>query len=109
MQRLGIPVGMEHSENKFASELRDGHLQDDKYTVEDDIIHWVPESTLKDKTMRVVHASLLAVHPDDCHIYSQVRERFYGEGLEGVMPGNEMKYMTFQQNKSRHDCSAGLL
>ena len=46
---------VEHSKNKFACELLDGQIQDDKYRVMDDIIYYksriylIPESALKNK------------------------------------------------------------
>lgn len=82
--RYWVPLG----DGAFREQV---HLPDDGNTIHDDIICSVPEFTLKDKTVRVLHASLFVVHPEDGHIYSQVRETFYGEGLEGVMSGYEME------------------
>ena len=46
---------VEHSKNKFACELMDGQIQDDRYKIIDDIIYYkgriylIPESSLKSK------------------------------------------------------------
>jgi hypothetical protein len=60
---------VEYSKNKFACELMDGHIQDDRYKVVDGIIFYkdriylVPESTLKEKIIRDIHDTPLAGHP----------------------------------------------
>jgi hypothetical protein len=49
---------VEYSKNKFACELIDGHIQDERYRVVDDIIYYrghiylVLESTLRENIMR---------------------------------------------------------
>jgi hypothetical protein len=86
---------VEYSKNTFACELMEGTIHDDKYRVMDDIIYCkeriylVPESTLKDKILRVVHDAPLAGHPGYLKTYGQVRES--------------------QQNKSEMTHLAGLL
>jgi len=60
---------VEYFKNAFAEELIDGDIQDDRYTVVDDIIYYkgriylVPESTFKEKILRAVHDAPLAGHP----------------------------------------------
>jgi hypothetical protein len=54
---------VEYSKNKFACEVLDGHIVDDRYRVLDDVIFYkdriylVPETTLKGKVMKVCHDS----------------------------------------------------
>jgi hypothetical protein len=60
---------VEHSKDWFVCELMDGHIQDDRYRVVDDIIYYrdsiylVPESTLREEIMRAIHDTPLAGHP----------------------------------------------
>ena len=59
---------VEYSKDKFACELLDGQIQDDRYRVIDDIIYYknkiflVPESSLKKKILQASHDSPLAGH-----------------------------------------------
>ena len=57
---------VEYSKNKFACELLDGQIEDDKYRVIDDIIYYknqiylVPESALKKNILQASHDSPLS-------------------------------------------------
>jgi hypothetical protein len=57
---------VEYSKNKFACEVLDGQVQDDRYNVIDDVIFYkdrvylVPDSGLKKKILAAVHDSPLA-------------------------------------------------
>jgi hypothetical protein len=59
---------VEYSKDWFSCELMDGHIQDGRYRVEEDIIYYrasmylVPESTLWEDFMRVIHDTPLARH-----------------------------------------------
>jgi hypothetical protein len=59
---------VEYSKNKFACEVMDGQIQDDRYRVIDDVIFYkdrvylVPYSGLKIKILTAVHDSPLAGH-----------------------------------------------
>jgi hypothetical protein len=59
---------VEYSKNKFACEVMEGQIQDDRYRVIDDVIFYkdrvylVPESGLKKKILTAVHDSPLAGH-----------------------------------------------
>ena len=59
---------VEYSKDKFACELLDGQIQDDRYWVIDDIIYHkniiflVPESSLKKKILQALHDSPLVGH-----------------------------------------------
>ena len=56
---------VEYSKNKFACELLDGQIQDDRYKIIDDIIYYkgriylVPESALNKKVLQASHDSPL--------------------------------------------------
>ena len=73
---------VEYSKNKFAGEVMDGQIQDDRYRVIDDVIFYkdrvylVPNSGLKKKILTVVHDSPLAGHLGFFKTYRQTRERF---------------------------------
>ena len=64
---------VEYSKNKFACELLDGQIQDDRYRIVDDIIYYknriylVPESTLRKKIIQAAHDSPLSGH-QGCNI-----------------------------------------
>jgi hypothetical protein len=79
---------VEYSKNKFACELMEGHIHDDRYKVVDDIIFYkdriylVPESTLKEKIMTVIHDTTLARHPVYFKTNRQIKERFPWKGLK---------------------------
>jgi hypothetical protein len=69
---------VEYSKNKFACEILDGQVFDDRYRVIDDIIYYkdriylVPESQLKDKILHAAHNSPLAGHPGYLKTYRQI-------------------------------------
>ena len=54
---------VEYSKNRFACEILDGQVQDDRYRVIDDVIYYkdkiylVPESKLKERVMQASHNS----------------------------------------------------
>lgn len=79
---------VEYSKNKFACEVMDVSLQDDRYRVVDDIIFYkeriylVPESKLKVKILQATHDAPLAGHPRYSKTYIQIRERFSWKGLK---------------------------
>jgi hypothetical protein len=106
---------VEYSKNTFAGELIDGNIQDDRYTVVDDIIYYkgriylVLESTLKEKILRAVHDAPFAGHPGYLKTYRQVRERFSWKGLKGDVLWYVRECLTCQQNKSELTHPAGLL
>ena len=67
----------------------DGHIQDDRYKIIDDIIYYkgriylVPESSLKRKIIQASHDSPLSGHQGFLKTYRQIRERFSWKGLKG--------------------------
>jgi hypothetical protein len=99
---------VEYSKDWFACELMDGHIQDDRYRVVDDIIYYrasiylVPESTLREEIMRIIHDTPLAGHPGYFQTYQQIRERFSWKGLEDDMWRHVRECMTCQWNELEH-------
>jgi hypothetical protein len=106
---------VEYSKNKFACELMDHSVQDDRYKVVDDIIYYkdhiylVPESTLKEKIMRAMHDTPLAGHQGYFKTYRKIRERFTWKGLKDDVLRHVRECVTCQQNKSEQTHPAGLL
>ena len=80
---------VEYSKNKFACELLDGQIQDDKYRVIDDIIYYknriylIPNSTLKRNSIQTSHDSPLLGHQGFLKTYRHIRERFPWKGIKG--------------------------
>jgi hypothetical protein len=106
---------VEYSKNKFACEVMDGQIHDDRYRVIDDVIFYedrvylVPDSGLKKKILIAVHDSPLAGHHGFFKTYRQIRERFSWKGLKQDIMRHVSECVTCQQNKSEHALSAGLL
>jgi hypothetical protein len=104
---------VEYSKDWFACELMDGHIQDDRYRVVDDIIYYrgsiylVSESTLREEIMRAMHDTPLAGHHGYFRTYQQIRERFSWKGLKDDVLRHVRECKTCQQNKSEvydRDC-----
>jgi hypothetical protein len=106
---------VEYSKNKFACEVMDGQIQDDRYRVIDDVIFYkdrvylVPDSGLKKKILTAVHDSPLAGHQGFFKTYRQIRERFSWKGLKQDVIRHVSECVTCQQNKSEHALPVGLL
>jgi hypothetical protein len=106
---------VEYSKNKFACEVMDGQIQDDRYRVIDDVIFYkdrvylVPDSRLKKKILIPVHDSPLASHQGFFKTYRQIRERFSWKGLKQDVMRHVSECVTCQQNKSEHALPARLL
>jgi hypothetical protein len=79
---------VEYSKNKFACEVMDGQVVDDRYWVLDDIIlykDWiysVPKSTLKGKILKVCSDSPTVGHQGYFKTYRKIREIFSWKGLK---------------------------
>jgi hypothetical protein len=106
---------VEYSKNKFACEVMDGQVIDDRYRVLDDVIFYkdriylVPESTLKGKILKVCHDSPTTGHQGYFKTYRQIRERFSWKGLKDDVLKHIRECTTCQQNKSEQTHPAGLL
>ena len=106
---------VKYSKNKFACELLDGQIQDDRYRIFDDIIYYknmiylVLESTLRKKIIHATHDSPLSGHQGFLKTYRQIRERFSWKGLKGEVMQHIREYSICQQNKIENIHPAGLL
>jgi uracil DNA glycosylase len=106
---------VEYSKNKFACELLDGLIQDDKYIVTKKVIFYkyqvylVPRSSLKKKILAAVHNSPLADHQGFFKTYMEVKERFSWKGLKKDVMKHINECVTCQQNKSGQTLPSGLL
>jgi hypothetical protein len=106
---------VEYSKNKFACEVMDGQIQDDRYRIIDDVIFYkdriylVSDSGLKKKILTAVHDSPLASHQGFFKTYREIRERFSWKGLKQDVMRHVGECVTCQQNKSEHALPAGLL
>lgn len=62
-------LNFEYSKNKFACEIMDRQLQDDRYTIIDDVIYYkdriylLSGLKLKEKIVRAIHDTPLERHP----------------------------------------------
>jgi hypothetical protein len=80
---------VEYSKNTFACDLMEGIIQNDMYKVVDDIIYYkekiylVPESTLEDHILRVVHDAPLAGHPRYLKDLQEGEREILLEGSQG--------------------------
>jgi hypothetical protein len=106
---------VEYSKNKFACEVLDGQVVDDRYRVLDDVIFYkdqiylVPKSTLKGKLLKVCHDSPSAGHQGYFKIYRKIMERLSWKGLKDDILKHIRECTTCQQNKSKQMHPAGLL
>eukprot|EP00253_Pinus_taeda_P028756 PITA_28756 len=79
---------VEYSKDRFACEVLDGQVADDRYRVVDEIIYyrdWIfltEGSQLKKKILRVSHDSPLVGHQGFIKTYRAIRERFSWKGLK---------------------------
>jgi hypothetical protein len=75
---------VEYSKSKFAFEVMDNRVQDDRYKVVDDIIYYkdriylVPESKLKEKIMKAMHDIPLTGNPGYFKTYRRSERDSHG-------------------------------
>jgi hypothetical protein len=106
---------VEYSKNKFACEVMDEQVIDDRYRVFDDVIFYkdriylVLESTLKGKILKVCHDSPTLGHQGYFKTYRQIKERFSWKGLKDDVLKHIRECITCQQNKSEQTHLTGLL
>jgi hypothetical protein len=97
---------VEYSKNKFACEVLDGKVHDDRYRVIDDVIFYkdkvylVSGSWLKKKIFTIVHDSPLAGHHGFFKTYRQIIERFSWKGLKKDVMRYIIECVPCQHNKS---------
>jgi hypothetical protein len=79
---------VEYSKNKFACEVMDGQIHDDRYRVIGDVklykdrVYLVPNSRVKKKILTTVHDSPRAGHQGFFKTYKQIKEKFSWKGLK---------------------------
>jgi uracil DNA glycosylase len=79
---------VDYSKNKFACEILDGQVQNDRYRVIGDVIFYkdqvylAPGLGFRKKILAAVHDSPLSCHQGFFKTYRQVRERFSWKGLK---------------------------
>jgi hypothetical protein len=106
---------LEYSKNKFACEVLDGQVVDDRYRVLDDVIFYkdqiylVPEYTLKGNVLKVCHDSPTIRDQGYFKTYRKIRERFSCNGLKDDVLKQIRECTTCQQNKSEQTHPMGLL
>jgi hypothetical protein len=105
---------VEYSKNKFAFEVLDGQVQDDRYKVVDDVIFYkdkvylVLGSEFKNKILATIHDSPLVGHHGFFKAYMQIIERFSWKGLMKDVMRYIGEFVTCQQNMSEHTLPTGL-
>ena len=94
---------VECSKSKFACEVMDNNVQNDRYkVVDDDIIYYkdriylVPESKLKEKIMKAMHDTPLTGHLGYFETYRKIRERFSWKGLKDDVLRHSRECVTCQ-------------
>jgi hypothetical protein len=106
---------VEYSKNLFACQLMDGHIQDDKFRVIDDIIYYkgriflVLELAFKEKVLQACHDSPVAGHQGIVKTYRQLRERFSWKGLKEDVVCHIKECTTCQEKKDEDTHPIGLL
>ena len=106
---------VEYSKDKFACEVLDGQIADDRYRVVDDVIYYkdriylVPNSPLRQKIMHAAHDSPLSGHQGFLKTYRQIRERFSWKNLKGDVLRYIQECGVCQRNKVEHTHRTGLL
>jgi hypothetical protein len=106
---------VEYSKNKFACELMNGQLHDDRYWIIDEIIYYkgriylVTESLFKKRVLKAFHDSSLVRHHGFLKAYRKIRERFAWKGPKGYLMCHIRECTTLKQNKDEHIHPIGLL
>jgi len=98
---------VEYSKDRFACELLDGQVADDRYRVVDEIIYYRDQifltkgSQLKKKILRASHDSPLVGHQGITKTYRAIRERFSWKGLKEDVLQHIWECDICQRNKGR--------
>lgn len=81
-------ISMEYAKDPWASCIMDGTVQDDRYSIGNDLIIYrgriflVTGSEMKGRILRAMHDSPMVEHPGYYRTYRQVREQFTWKGLK---------------------------
>ena len=106
---------VEYSKDRFACEVLDGQVVDDKYRVVDEIIYsrdrifLTKGSQLKKKILQASHDSPLASHQGFTKTYRAIRERFSWKGLKEDILQHIRECKICQRNKGEMSHPTGLL
>ena len=106
---------VEYSKDKYACEVLDGQVTDDRYRVIDEIIYYrdriflTEGSQLKKKILQASHDSPFAGHQGFTKTYKTIRERFSWKGLKEDVLQHIMECNVCQRNKGEMSHPAGLL
>ena len=79
---------VEYSKDRFACEVLDEQVTDDRYRVMDEVIYFrdmiflIESSKLKEKILHASHDSPLSGHQGFSKTYRAIRERFSWKGLK---------------------------
>ena len=96
---------VEYSKDRFACEVLDGQVVDDRYKVVDEIIYCrdriflTERSQLKKKILQASHDSPLAGHQGFTKAYRAIRERFSWKGLKEDVLRHVQECEVCQRNK----------
>eukprot|EP00253_Pinus_taeda_P006493 PITA_06493 len=105
----------EYSKDKFACEVLDGQVADDRYSVVNEIIYyrdWIfltEGSQLKNKILQASHDSQLAGHHGFTKTYRAIWKRFSWKGLKEDVLRHIRECDVCQRNKGNMSHPAGLL
>jgi hypothetical protein len=90
---------VEYSKNKFACEVMDGQVIDDRFRVLDDVIFYN-----KGKILKVCHDSPVIGHQGYFKTYRQIRERFSWKGLKDDVMHTRVHDLSAEQVRADTSC-----
>lgn len=106
---------VEYSKDRFACEVLDGQVANDRYRVVNEIIYYrdwiflIEGSQLKKKILQASHDSPMASHQGFAKTYRAIRERFSWKGLKEDVLQHVRECDFCQRNKGGMSHLAGLL
>ena len=106
---------VEYSKDRFACEILDGQVTDDRYRLMDEVIYFRDQifltrsSQLKEKVLRASHDSPLLGHQGFTKTYRAIRERFSWRGLKEDVLLHVRECKVCQRNKGDMSHPTGLL
>lgn len=104
-----------YPKDRFACEVLDGAVTDDRYRVMNEVIYYrdriylVPNSHLRKKILQAVHGSPLAGHQGFTRTYRTIKERFAWRGRKDDVLRHVRECDTCQRNKDEQSHPARLL
>ena len=106
---------VEYSKDRFACEVLNRQITDDKYRVMNEVIYFrdriflIEGSKLKEKILHASHDSPLSSHQGFTKTYRAIRERFSWKGLKEDVLRHVRECEVCQHNKGEMNHPAGLL